>query len=204
MRFIWNNIFIGIILNLFVAPFAYLFRERAQRKRNWLWTFLSTGNMYGDKNWRPKLKNKFLRAYLWMIRNPRQNHYWKDYVDGVESNYKGTGKVKFGTDILSWRTVICSDTGDWHGKIIDFENARFGIQDITFTRTDSKGNIQKCFRKSVCKPYRFWLLIILFKRRSGHENGLLQYNFTFPTFSYSKNKTGYKKWKSTDWKLISL
>jgi hypothetical protein len=86
--------------------------------------------------------------------------------------------------------VICSDTGDWHGKIIDFKNSRFGDQNIKFIRTGENGSIQKCYRKSICKPVRIGPLIILNKRRSGHENGLTQYNYSFPIFSYKKNKEG--------------
>ena len=160
--------------------------------------------MYGDTNWRPNLKNKFLRAYFWMLRNPLQNHYWKDYVAGIESGFSGTGKVKFDDDILKWRTVICSDTGDWHGKIINYEKSPFGKQNITFIRKDNDGNTQNCFRKSTCIPHKFFGWIILVKRRSGHENGLLQYNFTFPAFKYSINKDGWENWKKAEWKKIVL
>lgn len=160
--------------------------------------------MYGDITWRPNLKSKFLRAYLWMIRNPRQNWYWKDYVDGIESDFKGSGKVKSGNDILSWRTMICSDTGDWHGKILDFNSDRWGKQNITFKRTDINGKVQNCFRKSICIPYRVGPIILLVKRRSGHEHGLLQYNFSFPIFNYKKNKKGWKIWKIKKLKTINL
>jgi len=202
MRFIWYNIILSGPINFIVAPIAYLFRKSAQKKKNVLWYFLSDENMYGDKNWRPKLKNKFLRAWLWMLRNPLQNYYWKDYVDGVESNFIGHGTVKFGTDILSWRTMYCADTQDNHGKILDFEKSKFGTQDITFIRTDKDGNVQKCYRKSHCKPFKFLFRIILVKRRRGHENGLMQYNFSFPTYSYKKNKQGWKKWEKAEWITI--
>ena len=202
MKFIWNNIILGIVVNLFIAPIAYIFRKQAQRSKGFLWTFLSDENMYGDVDWRPKLKNKFLRAYLWMIRNPRQNWYWKDYVKGSEANYTGTGKVKFGNDILSWRTMKHKETGNNHGEILDFEQSLFGKQDITFVRIDLEGNIQNCYRKSTCIPYKFLWWIILVKRRSGHENGLMQYNFTFPIYSYKKNKEGWELWTQNEWKNV--
>jgi hypothetical protein len=203
-QFILYNVIFGFLLNWLIAPIAYLFRKPAQKHKGFLWWFLSDDNMYGDTNWRPNLKNKFLRAYFWMLRNPLQNHYWKDYVEGTESGFSGTGKVKFDLDILRWRTVICSDTGDWHGKVINFEKSPLGRQNITFIRTDKDGNIQNCYRKSTCIPHKFLCLIIVVKRRAGHENGLLQYNFTFPVFKYSLNKEGFENWKKAKWKNIVI
>lgn len=204
MKFIWNNIVLGILVNLFLAPVAYIFRKQAQKNKGFLWTFLSDDNMYGDTAWRPKLKNKFLRAYLWMIRNPRQNWYWKDYVDGVESNHKGFAKVKNGNDVLSWRTMRCLKTGNWHGKDLDFDSPLWGKQNITFIRTDKNGNVQQCYRKSTCIPYRIGPFIIANKWRSGHEGGLMQYNISKPIYSYKKNKEGWKKWKEKEWKIITI
>jgi len=204
IKFIWYNIFLSRILNWFVAPIAYILREQSQKRKGFLWWFLSDDNMYGDTNWRPELKNKFFRAVFWMYRNPLQNYYWKDYVEGKDSHFHGTLKYKFRSAITAWRTMICSDTGDWHGKVLDFEQSLFGVQDITFIRTDKHGKIQKCYRKSTCIPYKVGPWIILVKRRSGHESGLMQYNFTFPTFKYSLCKDGWKKWKMERWKYIEL
>lgn len=89
--------------------------------------------------------------------------------------------------------MICSDTGDWHGKILDFEASPFGKQDITFKRMDIHGNIYSCFRKSKCIPYRIGKWIILVKRRRGHESGLLQHNFSHPTFKLEYCKEGWEK-----------
>ena len=203
MKFIWYNLILSGPINWIMAPIAYLFRKHALKNKGLLWNFLST-NEYGDPNWRPKLKNKHLRAILWMYRNPLQNYYWKDYVDGEESDFHGDGKVKFGDDILSWRTVICSDTGDWHGKVIDFEKSRFGTQNITFNRIGKIGLFQRCYRKSTCIPYKVGPWIVLVKRRSGHEHGLLQYNFSFPLFKYNLCKDGWKLWKETKWKTINI
>lgn len=203
LYFLWYNIFLSRILNWFIAPIAYLLRNNI-KKNGFLWWFLSDNNMYGDKNWKPGIKSKFIRAILWSYRNPLQNYYWKDYVEGTESSYSGYAKVKYGSDVLSWRTAICSDTGDWHGKIIDFKGERLGRQDIKFKRTDMHGNVQHCYRKSTCVPYRFLWFIICSKRRSGHEHGLMQYNFSFPRFSYKKNKDGWIMWKNSKWKTIQV
>ena len=203
MKFLYYNIILGCLLNWLIAPIAIIFQKRCNRKKGFFWMFLSD-NVTGDKTWRPNLKNKFLRQYFWVLRNPMQNWYWKDYVEGVESDFHGTGKVKFGNDILSWRTMRCSDTNDNHGKLLDFERSKFGRQDITFIRTDKNGNIQKCYRKSTCIPYRVFNWIILIKRRSGHESGMMQYNFTFPTYSYELNKEGWKMWKKSEWKEITI
>ena len=89
INFIWYNIFLSRILNWLIAPIAYLFRKSAQKHKGFLWWFLSDDNMYGDKNWRTNIESKFLRATFWMFRNPLQNYYWKDYVAGKESGYKG-------------------------------------------------------------------------------------------------------------------
>jgi hypothetical protein len=203
IKFIWFNIILGIVLNWLIAPVAYLFRKSAQKHKGFLWWFLSDENMYGDKDWRPNLKNKHLRAIVWMYRNPLQNKYWQGYVDGKESDFKGTLKYKFRADPLMWRTMI-TETGNWHGKILDFEHSLFGVQNITFTRTDTNGNVQNCYRKSTCIPYRVFGWIILIKRRSGHENGLMQYNFTFPTFKYKLCKEGWNKWKNEPWKTMEI
>ena len=203
MKFIWNNILIGYVLNLFIAPVAYLFMNKVN-KGSFLWGFLSSENMYGDTDWRPKLKNKFLRAYLWMLRNPRQNWYWKDFVDGEDYYHHGWVQVKNGADLLSWRTMRCLETGNWHGKLLDFDSPLWGKQDIIFKRKDKFGNVQNCYRKSTCIPYHFLIWIIVIKRRSGHEKGLMQYNFTFPTYSYKKNKEGWKQWKLKEWKRIEF
>lgn len=186
------------------ALLAYIFRRQAQKHKGFLWYFLSDDNMYGDTDWRPNLKSKFLRAYLWMHRNPMQNLYWRDYVDGVESDFSGTLKYKFRAEPLTWRTMICSDTGNWHGKVLDFDRSLFGVQNITFKRTDKDGNVQNCYRRSKCIPYRFLWWIILVKRRSGHESGLMQHNFTHPTFKYSLCKEGWERWKNTEWKEITV
>lgn len=186
----------------FVSPIAYLFRKKAQKHKGFLWWFLSDDNMYGDVTWRQNIKSKFLRAYLWMLRNPIQNLYWKNYVEGIDSDFSGTLKYKFNDEFARWRTIICSDTGDWHGKVLDFELSPFGIQNITFKRTDEYGNVQNCYRKSRCIPYKIGNFIILAKRRSGHESGLIQHNFTFPIFKYSLCKEGWKLWKEAEWKII--
>jgi len=204
MNFIWYNIILSRILNWFIAPIAYLLRDYAQKNKNFLWWFLSDDNMYGDKNWRPKLKNKALRAIVWMYRNPLQNYYWKDYIDGVESDFHGEGMVKFGNDIITWRTMRDINTGENHGKLLDFINSPFGKQNITFIRTDKYNNIKKCYRKSTCMPYKVGPWIVLAKRRSGHEHGLMQYNFTFPIFNYKKNKDGWELWRKADWKIITI
>jgi len=192
------------LLNWFVAPVAYLFRKQAQKHKGFLWWFLSDRNMFGDVNWRKNLKNKHARAILWMYRNPLQNYYWRNFVDGVETNFYGSLKYKFTADFGRWRTVICSDTGDWHGKIIDFHASPFGVQNIVFKRTDKAGNVQNCYRKSTCYPIHFFKWIVLIKRRSGHESGLMQYNLSFPTFDYKANKTGFEEWKNTPYKKMIL
>lgn len=203
-EFLWHNVFLSRVLNWFIAPIAYLFKKQAQEKKKFLWWFLSDDNMYGDLNWRPRLTNKVLRAIIWMYRNPLQNYYWKDYVEGTERYFEGTAVVKYGNDALSWRTMICTDTGDWHGKVLDPFSTRWGQQDITFERIDNEGNIQHCYRKSTCVPHRLGPWIIIEKRRSGHEGGLMQYNFTFPLFRYSDNKEFWEIWKSLPWKEINL
>jgi hypothetical protein len=154
------------ILIPFVAPISYIFRKYAQKKKGFLWCFLSDNNMDGDITWRPKLKNKFFRAYFWMLRNPLQNLYWKDFVDGIEVDFHGTLKYKLKGYIKVWRTMICSDTGDWHGKVLDFDKSLFGVQNITFVRINIKGERHKEFRKSRCIPFRFLWWIILVKNRS--------------------------------------
>lgn len=201
VRFVWYNIILSRVLNWFVAPIAYLLRDRVNR--GFLWWFL-TDNTYGDKNWKPKLKNKFLRAVLWMYRNPLQNYYWKDYVEGKETQYKGTLKYKYRSAMTMWRTMVCVDTKDNHGKILDFKNSLFGVQDITFKRTDKKGNVQNCYRKSTCVPYRILWWIVLVKRRSGHEKGIMQHNFSFPKYKYKNHKKEWKEWKKTKWKTITV
>jgi hypothetical protein len=70
MRLIWYNIILSGPVNFIVSPIVYVFRKSAQKKKNVLWYFLNDDNMYRDKTWRPKLKNKFLRAWFWMLRNP--------------------------------------------------------------------------------------------------------------------------------------
>jgi len=204
MNFIWYNIFLSRILNWFIAPIAYLFRKSAQKYKGFFWWFLSDDNMYGDKNWRPKLKNKFLRAVLWMYRNPLQNYYWKDYVDGTDSHFKGTLKYKYRSAITAWRTMVHVGTGDNHGKILDFQKSLFGVQNITFRRTDKFGNVQNCYRKSTCIPYKVLWWIILVKRRSGHEHGLMQYNFTFPIYKYKNHFREWMEWKRESWKYITV
>lgn len=204
MKFIWYNLIIGILVNFFVAPIAYIFREKVQKKKGFLWTFLSDENMYGDTAWRPKLKNKFLRAYFWMLRNPRQNWYWKDYVEGEDYYHHGWVKVKNGADLYSWRTMRCLETGNWHGKLLDFNSPLWGKQSIIFKRKDKFGKVQNCYRRSTCIPYRVGPIILVIKRRSGHEHGLMQYNFTFPTYSYAKNKEGWEKWKQKEWRKIEF
>lgn len=203
MRFIWYNIILGCLLNWLIAPIAILFQEQANKRKGFLWMFLSD-NVTGDKTWRPNLKNKFLRQYFWMLRNPMQNWYWKDYVEGTESDFSGCCKYKFVASPATWRTMKCKDTGDNHGRIIDFENSPFGKQHVTFKRTDKNGKVQNCYRKSTCIPYRFLWWIILAKRRSGHEAGLFQYNFTFPCYLYKNNKDGWQLWKNAEWKEITI
>ena len=204
MRFIWE-LFLKFPINWVVAPIAYLFRKRAQRKKNWLWLFLSDDNMYGDANWkRKKLPDGFRKAVWWMYRNPLVNRHFKDRVDGKESNFKGTAKKKHGNNYSMWCTMIGLDTGDWHGKIPDFESILLGYQDITFIRTDKKGNVQKCFRKSMCVPFRFLWWIMFWKTRKGHEDGLMIYGFGLPTFRYKKFKKEYKKWKSLEYKILKI
>jgi hypothetical protein len=185
-----------------VAPIAYLFRNKV--KHGFLWWFLSSGNMYGDTTWRPKLKSKFFRAYLWMHRNPLQNLYWKDYVAGIETDFSGTLRFKYRADPLMWRTMICSDTGDWHGKILDFERSLFGVQNITFKRTNADGTVQNCYRKSTCIPHRVLWWIVLVKRRAGHEAGLIQHNFTFPVFKYAYCKPGWQAWRKKQWVKMEI
>lgn len=203
MKFIWNNIILGIFVNFFVAPIAYLRRNKV-KNGSFLWGFLSSENMYGDTDWRPKLKSKFLRAYCWMMRNPRQNWYLKDFVEGEDYYHHGWVRVKNGQDLLSWRTMRCLETGNWHGKLLDFDSPLWGKQNITFKRKDKFNNNQNCYRKSTCIPYRFLWCIIVVKRRSGHESGLMQYNFTFPVYSFKKNVTGWKKWKEKTWNTIEF
>ena len=185
-----------------VAPIAYYFRDYAQKNKKFLWWFLSDSNMYGDIDWRPTLKSKFWRAYLWMLRNPLQNLYCLDLVKGIDYDHKGYGKVKFGDDINTWRTMYCKETGNWHGKILDFEKSPFGVQNITFKRIDENGIIKNQYRKSICIPFRFLFWIVLFKNRIGHEDGLFQTNFTFPYYSYKENKEDYLKWKQVKWKKL--
>ena len=203
MKFIWNNIILGILVNFFVAPIAYLRRNKV-KNGSFLWGFLSSENMYGDTDWRPKLKNKFLRAYFWMMRNPRQNWYWKDFVEGEDYYHHGWVRVKNGQNLTSWRTMRCLETGNWHGKLLDFDSPLWGKQNITFKRKDKFNEVQYCYRKSTCIPYRFLWSIIVVKRRSGHESGLMQYNFTFPVYSFKKNVTGWKKWKEKTWNTIEF
>lgn len=207
MKLIWNNFILGVLVNLIVAPIAYARRNKV-KKGSFLWGFLSDNldvdALPGDDDWRPKLKSKFWRSYLWMMRNPRQNWYWEHFVDGTEMLFDGYGKVKNGNDILSWRTMRCIEKGNWHGAILDFDSPLWGKQNITFKRVDRKGNVQNCYRKSTCIPYHVAWWIIVVKRRSGHENGLLQYNFTFPTYAYKKNKQGWQKWIKKDWRNITL
>jgi len=206
MRFLWHNIILGGIVNiLFASWIAYIFMERCKRKKGFFWTFLSDKNQYGNATWKPELKNKFLRAYFWMIRNPRQN--WDDThrVDGKDTKFKGTGKVKDGHDIISFRAFVCIDTGNNHGKIIDWNKSSFGVQDITFMRVDEDGNVQNCFRKSTCIPIRFmYLWIMMWKWRRGHQDGLMQYSVAKSLFVYKNNKEGFQEWKQKEWKIIKI
>jgi len=206
MRFIWHNIILGIIANvLFAAPIAYMFRKRCQKKKGFFWTFLSDKNMYGNATWRPNLKNKFLRAYFWMIRNPRQN--WDDThkKKGRDYDYHGTGRMKYDKDITLFMAVVCSDTGDNHGKIIDFKASFLGENDITHKRIYEDGNIQDCFKKSKCIPFRFmWRWIMMWKWRRGHLFGLMQYSIAKPMYSYKNNKEGFEEWKKLEWKTIKI
>ena len=204
MKYFFYNIILGYIFNWLIAPISLLFIVRCQRKKGFFWWFLSDGNMYGDVNWRKNLKGRFLRMYLWMLRNPLQNHYWKDFVEGKSSNYKGYGKIKFNKDVTSWRTMRGVKTKDNHGKICDFVNSPLGKQDITFTWTDVNGNTKELFRKSSCVPHKILFWIIMSKRRKGYEHGLKQYSFSFPCYLYSKNKEGWKLWKDTKWETIKI
>jgi hypothetical protein len=187
----------------FTAPISYIFREQVQKTKGFLWFFLSDDNMYGDVDWRPNLKSKFLRAYLWMLRNPLQNLYWRGYVKGVESDYIGYCKDKYARDsYIQWRTMYCKETGNWHGRKLDLIRSPLGIQNIKFKYNREDGVVLDQYRRSMCIPVKVLCWVILIKNRIGYENGLFQSNFTFPI--YKLNREDWSVWKMRNWKTFFL
>ena len=203
--YIVYRLFFTIIVNALVFPFVFLFRK-AIRKNNTkpFWYLLHDGNDYGDNDWRPKLKNKFLRAYFWAFRNPLHNWHYRNYIKGVEVNFKGKGTVKVGSNIKSWRTFTCTDTGTNNGKQLNFVRSLFGTQNIMFERIDESGNTQKCYRKSYCKPFKFLGWILVLKWRIGHEKGLFQDASNISFFSGINNRLGFEDWKQVEWKKLKI
>ncbi|MBT3209871.1 MAG: hypothetical protein HN347_16125 [Bacteroidetes bacterium] len=144
------------------------------------------------------MKEKLLKAWLWALRNPLHNYYYRNYTEGKETNLKGTARVKSGKNVSSWRTFTCMDTGDNNGNIIDFDNSLFGYQSATFDR-----NGKSQYRKSYCKPFNYWVFIIIFRWRFGYEKGLFQSQFNFPIMWMNKdNRTNYIEWKQLKYKNI--
>jgi len=197
------GVFKNIFINALVYPIAYNFRDNV-KEGGYLWGFLHEGSNYGDATFHPNMKDGFLKSYLWALRNPCHNAYYADFVEGEESNFKGTGTCKYGNDILSWRTFKCSDTGDNNGKVLDFEKSRFGEQDITFIRTDKDGNVQNCYRKSNCAVTKFLGWLKVRRIREGHEKGLMQRQNNFSLFNYNDNKVEFEKWLKIPFKTIVI
>lgn len=191
------------IINPIIAPIAYIFRHKA-KKGSFLWWFMCDFNPYGDGNWANWLKIDWIRAYLWMLRNPLQNLYWSKYVPGCEKDFSGWCYLSESYGYKNFRAIICSDTEDNHGNIIDFESSPLGIQNIRFNFKTNNENISKQYRKSICIPIRIGFLIIFFKARIGYEFGLKQSCFNFPIYSYKKNKEGWKMYKSMKFKKIVI
>jgi len=194
---IWYNLFVSILVNAFVFPIAWSFLKSARKNKGFLWGFLHDGNDFGDSTFHPNLKYGFTRAWLWAMRNPLHNFYYRNYKAAIETNHVGTATVKFDANISAWRTFTCSDTGDNNGKVIDFTHSLFGTQEVTFER-DGKEE----YRKSYCKPFVFLFWIVIFKWRHGYENGLKQSQFNFGFFNLKDNEDNYLDWKQIKWVTI--
>lgn len=192
----------GKILNAVVFPFAWIFREWARKKKFWLpkflWGFLHDGNDYGDADFLPDKKNGFWKAYMWALRNPLHNRYYKNKKNCVEKKHTGYVKCKNTKSLTSWRTFK-TETGSRNGKIIDFERSLFGKQRIYFDIIYEDGEIKKGKRNSVCIPFRFFSCIVIHSRRYGYESGLKQSSFNFAFRFNSNNIENFKNWKKSQY-----
>lgn len=191
----------GKVLNFLMFPVAYLFRDKV-REGGFLWGFLHDGNLYGDSDYLPKIKNKFLRAYLWALRNPLHNRYNYNSIPYKDTNFSGWATGKLRISPKSWRTFV-TDTGGRNGDIIDFDNSLFGKQDIAFSMTHENKS-KRGIRKSLCVPFKIFGLIIIHSRRFGYEKGLLQSSFNFSFFSGRKNKENFEIWSNDTWQKETL
>jgi hypothetical protein len=175
IRFLLHTVWVdGIlrILNFFMFPIAWIYREKFHEKKGFLWWFLHDGNNYGDEYFLEKHGNKktFRTAYKWAIRNPLHNYYYSHEINGIKTNYKGWATCQKPDSGKAWRTLkTCDKNGvykDKHGSWIDNIHSILGKQRITFYI-----NEKKYFRYSGCIPQRiignlWWC----FEYKFGFEN----------------------------------
>ncbi len=191
----------GKILNAILFPLAYVRRDKL-KEGDYLYGYLHEGNLYGDADFKPEMKDGLVKAWLWAMRNPLHNRYYENEEKLKETNHKGFATGKYKVSPGSWRTYR-TETGSRNGKIIDWEGSLFGEQDITFDMV-FPDRLEKGQRKSSCIPKKILNRIVIHSKRYGHERGLLQSSFNYAFFSGKENLEGYKKWKEKEWVKVNL